>query len=146
MSKETIISLVLSIPIGIISGLYAGVVVARYQRFADLRLQAKKVILEIDWIWEETKMVFPRRNSVREFSTIASDLLFLGHNAAGNNVLEIQDLITRTMNEARIGRINFEQFNERYGTWQYRIRSLSPQMFPILKLWGRTLKNNLKKG
>jgi hypothetical protein len=136
MSKETIISLVLSIPIGIISGLYAGVVVARYQRFADLRLQAKKVILEIDWIWEETKMVFPHRNSVRELSAIASDLLFLGHKAAGNNVLEIQDSVTRTMNEARVGRINFEQFNERYGDWQYRIRSLSPQMFTILKLWG----------
>jgi hypothetical protein len=136
MSKETIISLVLSIPLGIISGLYAGVVVARYQRFADLRLQAKKIILEIDWIWEEDKMVFPHRTNVREFSTIASDLLFLGHKAAGTNVLEIQDSVTRTISEARVGSISFEEFSDSYGSWQHRIRSLAPQMFPILKIWG----------
>jgi hypothetical protein len=136
MSKETIISLVLSIPLGIISGLYAGVVVARYQRFADLRLQAKKIILEIDWIWEEDKMVFPHRTNVREFSTIASDLLFLGNKTAGTNVLEIQDSVTRTISEARVGSISFEEFSDSYGSWQYRIRMLAPQMFPILKIWG----------
>jgi hypothetical protein len=136
MSKETIISLLLSIPLGIISGLYAGVVVARYQRFADLRLQAKKVILEIDWIWKEDRMVFPRRTNVREFSTIASDLLFLGHKSAGTNVLEIQHSVTRTISEASDGRVNFEEFSESYGNWQYRIRSLAPQTFPILKIWG----------
>ena len=136
MSKETIISLLLSIPLGIISGLYAGVIVARYQRFADLRLQAKKVILEIDWNWEEDRMVFPRRTNVREFSTIASDLLFLGHKAAGTNVLEIQYSVTRTISEASDGRVNFEEFSESYGNWQYRIRSLAPQTFTILKIWG----------
>ena len=136
MSKETIISLLLSIPLGIISGLYAGVVVARYQRFADLRLQAKKVILEIDWIWEEDRMVFPRRTNVREFSTIASDLLSLSHKAAGTNVLEIQYSVTRTISEASDGRVNFEEFSESMGNWQYRIRSLAPQAFTILKIWG----------
>jgi hypothetical protein len=136
MLKETIISLLLSIPIGIISGLYAGLVVARYQRFADLRLQAKKIIIEIDWIWEENKIVFPRRSNVREFSTIASDLLFLGHKAAGKNVLEIQHSVTRTISEARDGRVSFDEFSESYGNWQYRIRSLAPQTLPILKIWG----------
>jgi hypothetical protein len=116
--------------------LYAGVVVARYQRFADLRLQAKKVILEIDWIWEEDKMVFPHRTNVREFSTIASDLLFLGHKAAGTNVLEIQYSVTRTISEASYGRVNFEEFSESYVRWQYRIRSLAPQTYSILKIWG----------
>jgi hypothetical protein len=136
MSKDTVISLVLSIPLGIISGLYAGVVVARYQRFADLRLQAKKIILEIDWIQEEDKIVFPRRTSLREFSTIASDFLFLGHKAAGTNVLEIQASATRAISEARVGRFSFEEFSESYGNWQYRIRGLAPHMFPILKMWG----------
>ena len=136
MSKETIMSLILSIPIGIISGLYAGVIVARYQRFADLRLQAKKVILEIDWIWEETKMVFPRRKDLPEFSTIASDFFFLGHKPAGTEVPEVWQDVTRTMNEARAGRVNSEKFNESYGRWQHQIRSLSPRMFPILKIWG----------
>jgi hypothetical protein len=136
MSIETIISLVLSIPIGIISGLYAGVVVARYQRFADLRLQAKKLILEIDWIWEDAKIAFPRRDNVREFTTIASDLFFLGHNDAGKNVLEIRDSVTRTMMEARAGKINCDGFSQSYGSWQYQIRSLAPHIYPILKIWG----------
>lgn len=136
MSKETIISLVLSIPLGIISGLYAGVVVARYQRFADLRLQAKKVLLEIEWFWEEDKIAFPHRNNVPEFSMIASDLLFLGHKTAGTNVLQIQYAVTRTISEARVGRVSPEEFNEKYRNWQYKIRNLSPQMSTILKIWG----------
>lgn len=136
MSNETAISVLLSIPLGIISGLYAGLIVARYQRFADLRLQAKKVILEIDWIWEEDRMIFPSRDNVRELSAIASDLLFLGHKIAGTNVLEIQDSATRIVSKARVGRVNFEEFSESFTDWQYRIRSLAPQALPILKIWG----------
>lgn len=136
MTNETILSLLLSVPIGIISGLYAGIIVARYQRFADLRLQAKKLILEIDFIWEDTKMVFPRRKEVPEFSTIASDLFFLGHKSAGTKVLEVLQDIQRDIAEASAGRVNFEYFNEEYGNWQHQIRSLSPEMIPILRIWG----------
>ncbi|MCP5135224.1 MAG: hypothetical protein H6981_00270 [Gammaproteobacteria bacterium] len=136
MSKETILSLLLSVPIGIISGLYAGVIVARYQRFADLRLQAKKIILEIDFIWEDTKMVFPRRKEIPEFSTISSDLFFLGHKSAGTKVLEVCQDIQRSIMEASAGRVNSESFNQKYISWQREIRSLSPEMLPILRIWG----------
>ena len=136
MTKETILSLLLSIPIGIISDLYAGIIVARYQRFADLRLHSKKLILEIDFIGEDTKMVFPRRKEIIEFSTIASDLLFLGHKSAAIKVLEISQDIQRNIAEASAGLVNVEFFNKKYGGWQYQIRSLSPEMIPILRIWG----------
>jgi hypothetical protein len=136
MSKETILSLLLSIPIGIISGLYAGIIVARYQRFADLRLQAKKLILEIDFIWEDPRMFFPRRKETPEFSTISSDFFFLGHKSAGTKVLEVWQDIQRNITNASAGRVNSESFNEKYINWQNEIRALSPEMLPILRIWG----------
>ena len=136
MSTESIFSLLLSIPTGIISGLYAGIIVARYQRFADLRLHAKKLILEIDFVWEDAKMFFPRRKEVPEFFTIASDLFFLGHKSAGKKVLEVSQEIQQSIMEARAGKINSELFNERYGNWQQEIRALSPEMLKILRVRG----------
>lgn len=136
MSKETILSLLFSIPIGIIGGLYAGIIVARYQRFADLRLQAKKIILEIDFIWEDTKMVFPRRKETPEFSTIASDLFFLGHKSAGASVLGLMQGVHHCIQDASLGRIDSKSFSDKYSTWQHQILSLSPAMLPILRIWG----------
>ena len=136
MSNDTIFSLYLSIPIGLISGLYAGLVIARYQRFADLRLQAKKIILEIDYISEGTKMLFPHRQDTREFHIIASDLLFLGHTSAGIKMLEISQEIQQSISEAKSGTIDFKKFDEKYLSWQQSIRSLSPKMLQIMRLWG----------
>lgn len=136
MSQETILSLLLSIPIGIISGLYAGIIGARYQRFADLRLQAKKVVLEIDFVWKDTKMIFPGRTETPEFSTISSDLFFISHKSAGTKVLEIWHDIKRNIAEASAGQINSTTFNKNYVHWQHKIRNLSPDMLPILRIWG----------
>lgn len=136
MSQETIFGLFLSVPIGIISGLYAGIIVARYQRFADLRLHANKLVLEIEFMWEGTKMVFPHRKETPEFFTISSDLFFLGHKSAGTKVCEIQQDIQRIILEASAGRISSELFSENYISWQRKIRALSPEMLPILRIWG----------
>lgn len=136
MSQETILGLLLSIPIGIVSGLYAGIIVARYQRFSDLRLQAKQLILEIDFVWENKKMIFPRRNETSGFSTISSDLFFLSHKSAGSKILEIRQDIERNIAEASAGQISYELFHENYVGWQHEIRSLSPEMLPILRIWG----------
>lgn len=136
MSQETILSLLLSIPIGIIGGLYAGIIVARYQRFADLRLQAKKIVLEIDFIWEETKTVFPRRKETPELQAIATDLFFLQHKSAGNSVLELSQSIHTSITDVELGRMNSKTFADRYQSWQHQMRSLAPSTWQILRIWG----------
>lgn len=133
---EMSVTFLLSIPIGIISGLYAGLVVARYQRFADLRLEAKKVILQIDFLWEDDHMVFPGRAEIPEFSRISSDLAYLGHKSAAKVVSEIWQDVGRHITKSQTGRFSYEAFNSKYAEWQRSIRGLSPRPWSIIKLWG----------
>jgi hypothetical protein len=130
--NETITSFIFSI----LSGLYAGLIVARYQRFADLRLQAKKVILEIYYIHQDSKMTFPKRKSVPEFVIIASDLFFLKHKKAGIAINQLSTEIYSTINEAETGKMDCETFKKCYQSWQDSINNISPSLLQIIRLRG----------
>jgi hypothetical protein len=136
MSRETwtslILGLILSFPVGVISGLYSGLIVAQYQRFADLRAQALQIIREIDFIEEGPKIIFPRRKDVPEFTTISSYLRFLGHSHAADQVLRLQSEIADVIYHASHGRMTFEPFSKCYVEWQKKGRSLKPSVLWIL--------------
>ncbi|MCX7069355.1 MAG: hypothetical protein NTW85_16935 [Methylococcales bacterium] len=134
--NEIITNLVFSIPPGIVSGLYAGIVVARYQRFADLRLQAKKLILEIEFINHGNKIIFPKRKGIPEFDIIVSDLLFLRHKKAAETILQLSVDIRSAITRAEAGQIDINSFNNDYLSWQVSIRSISPSPLQVLRLWG----------
>jgi|ERR1039457_1700953 hypothetical protein len=131
-----ILSLILSLPVGVISGLYSGLIVARYQRFSDLRTRVLRIIREIDFIQEGSKFVFPRRKEVSELFFIASDFFFLSHERAGEETLRLEAEITETLRKASRGGIDFEAFNSIYLSWQERGRHLGPSLVWILRLWG----------
>jgi hypothetical protein len=135
MSTETLISILLGIPIGVISGLYSGLIVARYQRFADLRLQVLRVIREIEFTKEESRIDFPRRKGVPELVIVASDFLFLKHRRAGESTLQLASEIEEALYLASKGKIGYEVFHARYSGWQDAGRSLGPNPIPLLRLW-----------
>lgn len=135
MNAETLISLLLGIPIGVISGLYSGLIVARYQRFADLRSQVLRVIREIDFIKEESRIAFPKRKDVPELFLVASDFLFLKHRRAGESTLKLASEINEALYLASNGNIDYEVFQARYSAWQDAGRSLGPSPIRLLRLW-----------
>lgn len=136
--NETITNLIFSIPPGIISGLYAGIVVARYQRFADLRLQAKKIILEIEYLSDSNgnRITFTKRKDIPEFSIIGSDLLFLRHKKAADTILQLSKDVKSAIIKAEVGQIDLYSFSNDYQSWQVSIRSISPSPLQLLRLWG----------
>jgi hypothetical protein len=135
MSPETIASTLISIPIGLVSGLYAGLVVARYQRFADLRLQAKRVVIELGCSMEGDHMVFPGRTETPELAIIASDLLLLKHRHAAEVLLKLTSQIYATIQDAKMGRITFSDYQHQLLSWQSAINAISPSPIPLLRLW-----------
>ncbi|WP_306590045.1 hypothetical protein [Geothrix sp. 21YS21S-4] len=136
MSTETILSLAISIPLSVLCGLFSGLVVARYQRFSDLRYQAKKVIWEIGFVSEGDHLEFPSRTEAPELSSIASELLFLKHREAAETLLRLHAGMYGSIQDARMGRISFEKFNKIYGGWQESIMAISPNMRQLLRLRG----------
>ncbi len=136
MTHEGLVSLILSIPLGIISGLYAGLIVARYQRFSDLRSRVLWLIREIDFMQEGSRMTFPKRKETPELLLISSDFRFLRHTQAADESLQLLKEIDESIYGASKGTLDYETFERRYSEWQDRGRNLGPNLFWILRLWG----------
>lgn len=135
MSSESLIALLLGVPVGIISGLYSGLIVARYQRFSDLRSQVLRIIREIDFIKENSRIDFPKRKDVPELTLIASDFFFLRHVRAGESTLRLQKEISEALYLASRGKISYETFESQYASWQDSGRRLRPNPIWLLRFW-----------
>jgi hypothetical protein len=72
MSLDSILSLLLGIPIGLVSGLYTGLIVTRYARFAELRNEVLRIIRSIDFMREESRINITNDQDVPKFVLIAS--------------------------------------------------------------------------
>ncbi|WP_243385032.1 hypothetical protein [Geothrix alkalitolerans] len=135
MSAETLINLVVGISTGVATGLYSALIVARYQRFADLRAQLLKIIREIDTIHEGPHIIFPRRKEIPEFSSVACDFLFLQHRQAGDMTLRLSSEITTAMYLASNRKMDYESFSKSYSDWQDTCRNLAPSKKQLFQFW-----------
>lgn len=118
--------LVVNVCIGLATGIYAGVVMARVMLFASVRQRARQVIRTVDFIqtasgWETLKPTV----RVEELSDCASELFHLRHQEAGMKMMdlarEVSDALDRNMPDK--ARANL---GERHGEWYERIRQLPP--------------------
>lgn len=139
MSHETILSILagalISVPIGIIGGLYAGLLVARYQRFADLRLRARRVVQDLGFSQEGSRIEIRGPRETPELGFIASELLFLQHRDAAEVLLKLGPEIYSTLIDAEMNRISLTELYERYSAWQDATIGISPNRRQMLKIW-----------
>lgn len=136
MSYETIISFFLGIPIGLVSGLYTGLIVTRYARFAELRNETLRIIRSIDYMETETSVIVSNDENVSNLLNVASDLLFLRHQKAGEQVSQLLKDISSTTRDAQVGRVNVVEYGCQHSIWQKVARELPPNKFVLWALWG----------
>ncbi len=134
MSKETILSLILSLPLGVIGGLYSGLIVARYSRFSELRNEALRIIRTINYMQEEQKIIVSEKNDLPRLTLISSDLLFLQHRRAGNSIVTLSTAVLETNHEAEQGLVSIDDYEQRYLHWQSMVRNLQPSKRKIFAL------------
>jgi len=136
---ETILSILIgalvSVPIGVLGGIYAGLLVARYQRFADLRLRARRVVQELGFIQEGNRIEIRGPRETPELGFIASELFFLQHLEAAEVLLRLGPEIYSTLMDAEMNRISLTELYERYGAWQDATIGISPNRRQMLKIW-----------
>ena len=137
MSADSIISLLLSVPIGIISGFYSGLIVTRYARFAELRNETLRIIRGIDFVDEGRQIQISNDGDVSKLVLVASDLFFLNHMKAGEKVGELSKAISNTNYDARAGRVGIEEYSDRYGQWQAAARSLPANKTVVWSFWAK---------
>lgn len=137
MSEDSVFSLLLGIPIGIVSGLYTGLIVTRYARFAELRNEILRIIRNIEFIYEMPNIHFKNESDLSKLMLISSDLLFLHHRIAGEQVAKLSREIQSSNDDARYGGVDINDYFGRHNRWQATARNLSPNMFVICSLWGK---------
>ena len=137
MSKETIISLILAFPIGIITGLYRGVILSRYTRFSELRNEVLRIIRTIDFMQETGTLVITNDHDVSKLSLVVSDLLFLKHRKAADVVAQLQSDISEKKQNAVAGHIMIDVYNSSYIEWQKSANAITPNKMVIFSFWGK---------
>jgi len=136
MPTDSTISLLLSLPIGIIGGLYSGLIVTRYSRFADLRNEALRLIRRIDYMQEGDLVVFSNNEHISELLYISSDLLFLKHRKAGTQISQLLQDIYSSTQDAETGKIDSTDYSNLHGEWQETARKLPGNKLVLWSLWG----------
>lgn len=130
MTEETQLSLtiglILSLPIGVIAGLYSGLIVTRYSRFSDFRNEALRIIRAIDYTQEEKRIIVSKKNDLPKLILISSDLFFLQHRRAADNIVTLSAEISETNQEAEYGKISIDIYEQRYLHWQNMVRNMQP--------------------
>ncbi|WP_181298256.1 hypothetical protein [Pseudomonas sp. Q2-TVG4-2] len=129
-----IIGLTLSLPIGVIAGLYSGLIVTRYSRFSELRNEALRIIRTINYTQEEKKIVVSEKNDLPKLTLISSDLFFLKHRRAADSIVTLSAAVLETNQEAEYGRISIDVYSQRYLHWQNMVRNLQPSKRKIFAI------------
>lgn len=137
MSKETIISLILAFPIGIITGLYSGVILSRYTRFAELRNEVLRIIRTIDFMQEAEKLVITNDRDVSKLSLVVSDLLFLKHKEAADVVARLSSDISEKKMHADARHLMVDAYKSSYVEWQKYANAITPSKSVIFSFWGK---------
>lgn len=137
MSSDLIISLVLGVPFSIITGLYSGVILSRYIRFAELRNEVLRIIRTIDFMQEIDRVLISNDHDVSKLALIVSDLIYLKHHKAAEIASAIRTDIDEISIHVRAGRLNVAAFEQNYSNWQNMARSLPPNRLVLWSLWSR---------
>lgn len=135
MSLESLLALILSLPIGIAGGLYSSLIVTKYARFSELRAEALRIIRSIRFVGDDNKLEIFEPNNLDSMALVASDLAGLGHEAACETVLEIYNVILHSNSATIAGEMRPTNYMDAYADWQRRTREISPNKRIYLP-WG----------
>jgi hypothetical protein len=128
-------SLLLSLPLGVLSGGYSSLVVTKYARFSELRREALRAIRSIDFIGSGEHVEVSKTERLSDLPLIASDLFALGHRTAGETINSLFDVILGSNLLATAGKISAPEYGKQYLSWQVQARSIGPNRRIYLP-WG----------
>ena len=137
MTSDSIVSLLLGIPLSIVTGLYSGAILSRYIRCGDLRNETIRIIRTIDFTQETGGVSITKTDDVAKLSLISSDLYFLEHRKAAEIVNAIRSDIDEMSVHAGTGRLKIEAFEKHYLNWQSMARTLPPNKLVLWSFWAK---------
>lgn len=137
ITHESVLTLIYGALIGILSGIYSGVIVSRYTRFAELRNEVLRIIRSIRYISEESKITITNDDNVSMLVLISSDLFFLKHKKSAERVNLISSQIIEASYKASYGKLNYDEYDKLILDCQFLARNLPATKAVLWSLWGK---------
>lgn len=134
MTDIDITSILIGIPIALITGAYVNIVNSRYQKFSTLRIKTLNIIRSIDFMQESHGLDIKNDADLRKLTLISSELYSLGHEQAGNTVNEVRQHIEEISMHSKAGRLDAELFYINFATWQNTIRTMLPNKVALYRV------------
>jgi hypothetical protein len=128
---DPLLSLALSIPIGVASGLYSSLVVSKIARFSALRSECLRIVRGISFIGEDRKILILGADNLNQLPLIAGEMRHLGHKQAGGVVAELHSVILGCNLQAEHGLISVKDYGNQFVQWQVRSRELNPSLWQL---------------
>lgn len=133
MSSDTIFSLLLGIPIAF----YCSAVYGRISHFSELKREVLRIIRTVDFMQEENGVVITKDEEIPKLTLIVSELLFLKHRKAAEDVSRICSDFHEVSMHARVGRLDVLAFGQSYSNWQSAINNLPPNRIAFWSPWSK---------
>lgn len=137
MGKEAAIGFLLSIPIGVVTGLYSGIIVSRYSRFAELRDQLLRLIARIEYVDVNGNLEVKNHDVTDGVVFIVGDLVFLKHKKAGDVVSCLNNDMMTMKARVEFGRVDFNTYKDAIHNWHKLAREISPNILALLSFCPR---------
>ncbi|SKA29534.1 Uncharacterised protein [Vibrio cincinnatiensis] len=124
------IEFLVNVFLSVLSGIYAGLVVARFVKFEEIRTRIKKVIYNIDFINDgpNGEYILIDRGNSNDLLLYISELLYLQHKSAANIVGGLMTSINHS--KANPHQLTGD-INDFYPKWQEIARKLKPNIWVL---------------
>ena len=129
--SETLLALLVSIPIGFYLSLYVALIVARWARFEDLRYKLIRILQSLEWPPGSERFQLSGGHRASEITLISSDLISLGHGKAAKVAMKIHNEVFDELDRKKDFLTN-EQKENRFTQWLRRARTMRPNSRVIL--------------
>lgn len=131
MSSDTIISLLLAIPISF----YCTTVYGRVSRFSEAKREALRIIRAVNFMQEQNGVVITKDKEIPKLNLIVSELLSLKHLEAAEQLSRICSDFHEVSMHAKNGRLDFSAVDQSYSKWQAAINKLTPNRLAFWTPW-----------
>lgn len=125
-----LIEILINLGIGLVAGIYAGLIVARLSKFEELKNEAKRIVWGIDFMSvNNSSPELIKRSDTAKFLAISGELYFLKHRKAGDSINNLSSAIDGVFRKPPNHSNDVDVY---YSTWQKIIRELRPNMLSVL--------------
>ncbi|WP_344966011.1 hypothetical protein [Oceanisphaera sediminis] len=123
--------ILINILLSILSGIYAGLIVARFVKFEEIRTQVKRVVQDIDFMNEgpNGELVMINEPRIRDLHYCYSELLYLKHKNSADVVGSLITAISST--KIAPGQVTGD-IGDFYMVWQSMVRKMVPNIRVLL--------------